>query len=222
MSLLVDDKDNPFILSSATNLDDFSSTTKVQRDKWWEAFWQYLDQNPEAGKIVRCWQSAGCDPRKLAVTIHRYVSYSDRLLEERKERGKRVVRILRAAVRPLRDLETLYRASNQTAAANRIVKEANLVEELLWQSKIAFSTKRLGTSRSWTDLAMIEGFVFEATKLRPTAREIVCLIKAGRCAAGQKAEFWETDSANIRKGLNNFKKNNPLYSSLWNNPSKSQ
>jgi hypothetical protein len=43
----------------------------------------------------------------------------------------------------------------------------------LSRSRHAFSTKRLGVSRSWTELAMIEGFVFEATSLRPTAAEIV-------------------------------------------------
>ena len=51
------------------NLDELSGTTKVQRDKWWKAFWQYLDENQDAGKIVRRWQRAGCDPRKLGVVF---------------------------------------------------------------------------------------------------------------------------------------------------------
>jgi hypothetical protein len=212
--------DNPFISPSSINLDALSGTTKAQRDKWWQAFWQYLDQNRKAGEIVRRWQRAGCDPRKLAVTVHRYVGYSARLPEQRKKRAENAKTTLRAAVRAFRDLETLYRAYNQTAAADRIIKEANLVKELLSRSGRAFGTKRLGTSRSWTDLAMTEGFVFEATKLPPTAQEIVCLIKAGRYAAGQQPDSWETDSTNIRKGLKNFKKNNPLQSWLWTNPSK--
>jgi hypothetical protein len=212
--------DNPFISHSAMNLDELSCTTKVQRDKWWKAFWQYLDENPEAGKIVRRWQRAGCDARKLGVTIHRYMSNPTRLLEHRKERGKRVKRTLTAAVRALRDLETLYRACNQTAAADRIVKEANLVKELLSRRRLAFGTKRLGTSRSWTDLAMIEDFVLEATKVRPTSQEIVWLIRAGRYASHQQPDAWEINPTNLRKGLKNFKKNNPLQSRLWTTPSK--
>jgi hypothetical protein len=211
---------NPFISPSDMNLDELSGTTKVQRDKWWRAFWQYLDNNPEAGKIVRRWQRTGCDPRKLGVTIHRYVTNPMKLLQERKARGKKVKRILAAAVPALRDLETLYRTYNQTAAADRIANEANLVKELLARSRRAFGTKRLGTSRSWTDLAMIEGFVFEATQVRPKAQEIVCLIRAGRYASHQQPDAWEINPTNIRKGLKNFKKNNPLQSRLWTNPSK--
>jgi len=67
---------------------------------------------------------------------------------------------------------------------------------------------------------MIEGFVSEATGQRPTPRELVSLIKAGREAAGQKADSWESNTVIIRKGLKNFKRRNPQQSSLWIAPSR--
>lgn len=214
-------RNNPPASHVVTRIDELSGTTKAQRDGWSRAFWRYLDQNPKVGEIVRRWQRAGCDPRKLAVTIHRYVIYPAKLSQQRKERGKRAKKILKAAVRSLGDLENFYRACDQNEAADRIAAESERANELLSQSRHAFRTKRLGVSRSWTDLAMIEGFVFEATNLRPTAREIVELIRAGRHAAGQTADSWEVNSNNIRKGLKNFKRNNPLQSQLWISPSAS-
>jgi len=120
----------------------------------------------------------------------------------------------------LRDLETLYRVYEQLDAANRIVNEIRFAEQTFSQTKLAFNTKRLGVSRSWIDLAMIEGFVSEATGQRPTPRELVSLIKAGREAAGQKADSWESNTVIIRKGLKNFKRRNPQQSSLWIAPSR--
>ena len=202
-------------------VDELSGTTKAQRDKWIRSFWRYLDENPGTGAIVRRWQRAGCDPRNIAITIHRYViGYSSKLNTQRKERMKKAKAILTDAARCLRDLETLYRIYDQVEAADRIANEVRLVREALSRIGPALSTKRLGVSRSWTDLAMIEGFVVEATQQRPTPRELVSLIKAGREAAGQRADSWETNAVNIRKGLKSFKKNNPLQSSLWTAPSR--
>jgi hypothetical protein len=176
---------------STLSFDEFSGTSKAERDKWWAAFWRYLDQNPKIGKIVRRWQNAGCDPRNIAIAIHRYViGYSDKLLAKRKERKRRTKKILADAIRSLRPLETLYRADGQLADADRIANEISLLEERISRIPVAFGTKRLGTSRSWTDPAMIEGFVFEATGQRPTGREIASLIKAGRSAAGQVSNPW--------------------------------
>ena len=205
---------------STASLDQHSGTTKIQRDKWWAGFWRYLDQNPEVGQIVRRWQKAGCDPRNIAITIHRYVvGYSNKLLADRKKRKKKTKKILAAAIRSLHELEDLYRVYEQHADADHIAKERKLLEERLTRIKLAFGTKRLGTSRSWTDLAIVEGLVFEATQRPPSAREIVCLIKAGRHAAGQVSDSWEMDPAIIRKGLKNFKKKNPSEYGLWTNPS---
>lgn len=179
-----------------------------------------MDQNPEAGQIVRRWKKAGCDPRNIAITIHRYViGFSNKLLADRKKRKKETRKTLAAAIRSLHDLEDLYRNYEQHADADRIATERKLLEERLSRIALAFGTKRLGTSRSWTDLAIVEGFVFEATQRPPSAREIVYLIKAGRHAAGQVSDSWETDPTIIRKGLKNFKKNNPAEYRLWTNPS---
>lgn len=205
---------------STVLVNELSGTTKVQRDNWIIAFWQYLDENTDTGDIVRRWQTAGCDPRNIAMSIHRYViGYSSELDAHRKERKKKTTDILTAAVPSLRDLEALYRVYDQVAAV-RIANEARLAQEALSRVDYAFGTKRLGSSRSWSDLAMIEGFVFEVTQQPPTARELVSVIKAGRKAAGQNADLWETNPVNIRKGLKNFKKNNPLQSSLWTTPSR--
>ncbi len=202
-------------------VNEFSGTTKVQRDKWFKSFWQYLDDNPNTAEIVRRWQKAGCDPRNIAISIHRYViGHSSKLHVHRKERKKKAKEILTSAVRSFRDLETLYRVYDQVEAANRIADETRLARGALSRIKSAFNTKRLGVSRSWTDLAMIEGFVFEATHQPPTPQELVSLIKGGRQAAGQKTDSWETNPMNIRKGLINFKKKNPLQSSLWTTPSR--
>jgi hypothetical protein len=202
-------------------VNEFSGTTKVQRDKWLKAFWQYLNENSDTGEIVRRWQKADCDPRNVAITIHRYViDYSSKLNAQRKERKKKAKETLTTALRSLRDLETLYRFYDQVEAADRVANEARVAQETLSRIKSAFNTKRLGVSRSWSDLAMIEGFVFEATQQPPTPQELVSLIKAGREAAGQKANPWETNPVNIRKGLKNFKKKNPLQSSLWTTPSR--
>lgn len=207
--------------STTANVNEWSGTSKAQRDKWIKAFWQYLDQNSGTGGIVRRWQKAGCDPRNIALAIHRYViGSSSKLDEQRKKRGKKARKILKAARRAFLDLETFYRSYEQFGAADRIANEAKAVQETLSRVGSAFGTKRLGVSRSWTDLAMIEGFVVEATHQPPTAQELVSLIKAGRSAANQEADLWETNPANIRKGLRNFKKNNPLQSWLWTTPSR--
>jgi len=200
---------------------EISGTTKVQRDKWSRAFWKYLDENPDTGEFVRRWQKAGCDPRNIADSIHRYVlGYLSKLDADRKERKKKSKDILTAAVRSLHDLEELYRLYSQFDAAERMANEASTIEDALRRIDSAFSTKRLGFSRSWSDLAMIEGFVVEAGQKPPTAQELASLIRAGREAADQEANPWETNSVNIRKGLKNFKKNTPLQSSLWTTPSR--
>jgi hypothetical protein len=60
---------------SIETVNEFSGTTKV------------LDENPDTGKIVRHWQKAGCDPKNIAITIHRYViGYLSKLNAHRKER----------------------------------------------------------------------------------------------------------------------------------------
>jgi hypothetical protein len=206
---------------STAMVNEFSGTSKVQRDKWSRAFWKYLDENPETGGIMRGWQKAGCDPRNIAISIHRYVfGYLRKLDADRKQRMKKAKDILTAAVRTSRDLIELYRLYEQFDAADRIANELRLTQDALSRTDSAFSTKRLGLSRSWTDLSMIEGFVFEATQQRPTAQELVSLIRASRQAAGQNADTWEMNSVNIQKGLKNFKKNNPQQSSLWTNPSR--
>jgi hypothetical protein len=206
---------------STAIVNEFSGTTKVQRDKWSRAFWKYLDENPDIGEILRGWQKAGCDPRNISISIHRYVfGYLSKLDADRKERKKKTERRLTAAVRASSGLEELNRFYGQFDAANRTANEARLAQDALSRIDSAFSTKRLGTSRSWSDLAMIEGFVFEATQKRPTAQELAPLIRAGRQAADQQADPWETNPVNIHKGLKNFKKNNPLQSSLWTNPSR--
>jgi hypothetical protein len=206
---------------STANINELSGTTKVQRDEWIKTFWQYLDVNTDTGEILRRWQKAGCDPRNIAISVHRYViGYLSKLDADRRKRKKRTKGIFTAAVLSSRDLGELYRFHGRFDAADRITTEARLVQDALSRIDCAFSTKRLGSSRSWTDLAMIEGFVFEATNQRPTAQELVSLIKAGRESNGKKADSWETDPVIIRKGLKNFKKNNPLQSWLWTNPSK--
>jgi hypothetical protein len=135
------------------NVNEFSGATKVQRDKWSKAFWQYLDENPDTGEIVRRWQKAGCDPRNVAITIHRYViDYSSKLNAQRKEREKKARETLTTALRSLRDLETLYRFYDQVEAADGVADEARRAQEALSRIKFAFNTKRLGVSRSWTDL----------------------------------------------------------------------
>lgn len=181
---------------STAIVDEFSGTTKDQRDKWIKAFWQRLDENPDNGAIVRRWQKAGCDPRKIAITIHRYViGYSSKLNAQRKERREKAEETLKTAVQTLRDLETLYRVYDQVEAADRIANEARVAQEVLARVKSAFNTKRLGVSRSWTDLAMIEGFVLEATKQPPTPQELVSLIKAGRESRGSKSRFLGNESS---------------------------
>jgi hypothetical protein len=181
-----------------------------------------LDEYPNTGEILRRWQKAGCNPRNIAVSIHRYViGYSSKLNADRMERKKKTKGILTGVVRSWRDLEEFYRFCDQFDAAIRIAKEIRLVQDALSRVDSAFRTKRLGSSRSWTDLAMIEGFVYEATQQRPSAQELVSLIIAGRQAADQIADSWETNPVNIHKGLKNFKKNNLHQSWLWTNPSKS-
>ena len=82
------------------NRDRVFGYDEVPRDKWIKAFWQYLDKNSAAGEMIRRWQKAGCDPRKVAISIHRFViGYSSKLNAPRKERKKRAKRILTAAVR---------------------------------------------------------------------------------------------------------------------------
>jgi hypothetical protein len=197
-----------------------SGTTKRQRNKGLKTFWFYLDKNPETGNIVRRWKRNGCDPTNIAITIQRYVlGYSSRLNAQRKERGRVTKRTLLKALSSLRDLAKLYRSYGQLELVASIENDRKLVRRLLSKTGAAFSTKRLGISRSWSDLAMIEGFVFEATRERPTPKDLVLLIKAGREAHGQKPDPWETNPVNIRKGLKTFKKNNPVSAPLWTNPS---
>src|SRR5450631_1616248 len=137
---------------STTIVNEFLGTTKVQRDKWIRAFWNYVDKNPDTGEILRRWQKAGCDPRNIVISIHRYVfGYLNKLNADRKKRKKKIKNILTAAIRSLRDLEALYRLYNQFDAANRIANEAKLAQDASSRIDSAFNTKRLGSSRSWTD-----------------------------------------------------------------------
>jgi hypothetical protein len=88
---------------STAIINEISGTTKVQRDKWSRAFWKYLDENPDTGEFVRGWQKAGCDPRNIAVSMHRYVfGYLSKLDADRKERKKKSKDILTAAVQSIR------------------------------------------------------------------------------------------------------------------------
>jgi hypothetical protein len=185
---------------SSASFDKRSGTRKIERDKWWAAFWRYLDENPDDGQIVRRWQKAGCDPRNIAITLHRYViGYSNKLLVDRKRRKKRTRKVLAAAIRSLVDLEDLGRLYEQHEDADRYAKEKSFLKSGYRVSPLAFGTKRLGVSRPWTDLAIIEGLAFETTQQRASAREIMCLIKAGRTAAGQVSDSWEMDPEIVRK-----------------------
>jgi hypothetical protein len=104
---------------STASFDELSGTKKIQRDNWWAAFWQHLDQDPEAGQIVHRWQKAGCDARTIAFTIHRYVfGYSNKLIAERKKRKKKTKKVLAAAIRSLRELEDLDRIYERTRIAS--------------------------------------------------------------------------------------------------------
>jgi len=204
-----------------TNANVSSGITKVQWDRWVKAFRQYLVENSDTAEILLRWQKAGCHPRTIVMSILQYVSgYSSERRARRNEHKKVAKKIIRAGVRSFRQLERLYLVYNQVEAANRIAEEARLAQEMLSRIESAFKAKRLGVSRSWADLAQIEGFVVEVTQKPPTPKELVSLIRAGRAAAGQKADSWETNPANIRKGLKTFKKNNPHQSSLWTNPSR--
>ena len=108
-------------------VNEFSGTTKVQRDKWFKSFWQYLDENPDTGEIVHRWHKAGCDPRNIAISIHRYViGYSSKLNAQRKERKQKTRQTLTSALRSLRDLESLYRLYDQIEAADRVANEARV------------------------------------------------------------------------------------------------
>jgi hypothetical protein len=206
---------------SIAMVNEFSGTSKVERDKWSRAFWKYLDENSDAGEILRRLEKAGCNPGNIAISIHRYViGYLSKLDADRKKRKKKTKDILTAAVRASLDLEEHNRFYGRFDTADRNANEARLAQDALSRIDSAFSTNRLGSSRSWTDLAMIEGFAFEAIQRRPKAQELVSLIRAGRQAADQIADSWETNPVNIHKGLKNFKKNNPLHSWLWTNPSK--
>jgi len=86
--------------------------------------------------------------------------------------------------------------------------------------KRAFATKKFGVGRSWSDLATVEGYVFEVTGKAPTAYEFTLLINAARGADGQSQDRWEANPENIHKGLKTFKKNNSRLESLWKNPSR--
>jgi hypothetical protein len=127
------------------SFDERSGTRKIEWGKWWAGFWRYLDENPEVGQIVRRWQKAGCDPRNIAITIHRYViGYSNKLLVDRKKRKKRTKKVLAAAIRSLVDLEDLYRLYEQREDAERCAKERKLLEERLCVSRLPLARSASG------------------------------------------------------------------------------
>jgi len=203
------------------NVNASSDTTKIQWDNWSKAFRQYLDENPDTREILLRWQKSRCNLSAIARSIYRYVvDGSSERRARRKERMRTAKNILPAAILSFRQLEALYRVYSMEEAADRIADDARVAKETWSRIKSRLKAKRLGVSRSWTDLAMIEGFVIEATQRPPTPQELVSLIKAGRAAALQKADSWETNPVNIRKGLKTFKKNNPHQSSLWSRPSR--
>jgi hypothetical protein len=95
---------------STSMVDEFSDTSKVQRDKWSRPFWKYLDENLETGEIIRRWQKAGCDPRNIAISIHRYLfGYLRKLEVDRKKRKKNPKDIITTAVRSSRNLDGIGR-----------------------------------------------------------------------------------------------------------------
>lgn len=203
------------------NVNASADTTKIQWDNWFKAFRQYLDENPDTREILLRWQKSGCKPTAIAISIYQYVvDRSSERRARRKELARTAKNILPAAILSFRQLESLYRVYGMEEAADRIADEARLAKDTWSRIKSGLKAKRLGVSRSWADLATIEGFVVEATLQPPTPQELVSLIKAGRAAALRKADSWETNPVNIRKGLKTFKKNNPHQSSLWSRPSR--
>jgi hypothetical protein len=154
----------------------------------------------------------------IAVAMHQFVIGEDTPIRERRSRGQLAKKVLPQAIHWMSELERFYRIMLFHEDANRIASEVRLAKERLARVSSAFDTKHLGTSRRWELLAMVEGYVFEATHALPTAAEIVELITAARFALGGKPEPWDTEEL-VSKGLRKFKENNPDKSVLWTNPS---
>ena len=52
-----------------------------------------LDENVDTGEIVHRWQNAGCDPRNIAISIHRYVMTYSLILSRTARSVRRKLRI---------------------------------------------------------------------------------------------------------------------------------
>lgn len=203
------------------NVNASSDTTNIQSDIWFKAFLRYLDENPDTREILLRWKKSRCNLSAIVRAIYRYVvDGSSERRARLKERMRTAKNIFPAAILSFSLLEAFYRVSYMEEAADHLADEARVAKETWSRIKSRLKAKRLGVSRSWADLAIIEGFVVEAIQQPPTPKELVSLIRAGRAAAGQKADFWETNPANIRKGQKTFKKNNPHQASLWSRPSR--
>lgn len=214
-------RNNLFTIPSPPTVGEATGTTKADRDLWWKSFWQAVDEDPETREMVRTWQSAGCDPRQIAVAMHSYVTEGTKVLnDERRERGRRAKNVFTGFAESAKEMEALHRAYGRDTEADRFAAESASADQLTARAEIAYETKRLGVSRSWTDLVKVQGLVFEATGVDATAPQIVKLIRVARRAAGQDADAWETNAASIRKGLNGFRQRNPLQAWLWTNPSQ--
>jgi len=191
---------------------------KLKRSSWWSAFWKYLDAHPELGATVRKWQSAGCDPRDIAVTMHLFVSQDTWILDQRRSRRKLAEKTLRTAAEALAELAEFYRGQKLATDADRVQREADLTMYRLSRVPEAYGTKRLGYAQNWLALATIEGLVFEKSQTRPTPTELSRLVFAARAANGQSISTFDTVEL-IGKGLRKFKRDNPNLALAWTSPS---
>lgn len=179
-----------------------------------KAFGKYLDDNPDAGQICRRWQLQGCNLPGIAKAFIRFVlNYPNGILGRKRE----TTIILSRAISALTGLEKLSR-TYKWSEADHFASDVRLLTEWLAKVQAAFDSRRKG-NRDWRDLALVEGFVFEATETRPTPMELVVLIKAAYHAVGKVSPPWDLNPQLISKGLKTFKKNNAQESIFWTKPS---
>lgn len=189
--------------------------TKQDRDPrivyWDKTFISHLRDDPRASNI--CADLIRTDSSALAFIVREYLEGRDKLADERKERGVRLMSKLQDGITGLTTAAEAYEVLGDSEAAGDIDGRAQYLAGKLELAQEVFSTKRLGVAGKNLYLFLLELYVEQRTGRRPTSGELALLVEAGKMAAGYQRHP-DMDPEQLRKNLQNFKKNNPVLCNL--------
>jgi len=155
---------------------------------WYGAFERSLMEDPDAHRLVS--QSLPrCKAPLLAafVTMLAGTDVENRLVDLKHKRGEALKRIIRSA-----------------ALRNPHIRKDAQAKEFMARASQAFDTRREGLADYCFACLIIQRYLEFRSGVKPTARELAALLKAGLSAAGRPARAIDYDL--LRRNLRNYEK----------------